>query len=151
MGRLYFLTLVICPFSQPSSKSFCKYLPNSVDRKPYTSVFMLSSSHYDFIIGTFKFPRHSASNAFPIHYLKYDWVEGSNSCLEFLWMLSTQLWSSTWAFSWRYYRYECCVPQREHGTRRWGLVCTSWDKEVDTIKELMSYPKCRSVKVIITR
>jgi hypothetical protein len=29
-----------------------------------------------------------------IQYLKHDWVKGSNSCLEFLRMLSTQLWAN---------------------------------------------------------
>jgi hypothetical protein len=65
------------------SKKFCKYFPNSVDRKPQTPVFMLSSSHLDFIIGAFKFLGHSVSSAFLIHCLKHDWVEGSNLCLEF--------------------------------------------------------------------
>jgi len=107
------------------SKKFCKYFPNSVDRKPQTPVFMLSSSHLDFIIGAFKFLGHSVSSAFLIHCLKHDWVEGSNLCLEFFQMLSTQLWSNAWASSWRHCKYECCVPRRQHGTRKWGRACTS--------------------------
>jgi hypothetical protein len=66
----------------------------------------------------------------PIQYLKHDWVEGSNSRLEFLRMLSTQLWSNAWASFWRHYRYGCCVPQHQHGTRKWGRACTSWGKVV---------------------
>jgi len=56
-----------------------------------------------------RFPGHSASSEFPIHSLKHDWVEGLYSCLEFFQMLSTQLWSNAWAFSWTNCRYECCV------------------------------------------
>ena len=73
----------------------------------------------------------------PIQYLKHDWVEGSNSRLEFLRMLSTQLWSNAWASFWRHYRYECCVPQCQHDTRKWGRACTNWGKVVAKVSRFL--------------